>query len=229
LHDQECEVDNKRVLIQCAASKVPTAGFLKTQTGRRVKFVARPDEAPKDEWFYAQPDDQSDVPGQTWRQELERYNQNSENPLGLLKAYSLYENDVYRELVATLGAENVFILSAGWGIVSADYLLPDYDITFALTKPKHGYKRRHPQDNKYHDFCHLRCDAPGTLVTFCSKGYLPLFRNLTTLLTVNKIVFYAAADPPQDSGWRKIHFQTRDFRRWPYDCAREFLRGEISI
>ena len=51
---------------------------------------------------------------------------------------------VYRELVHALGAENVFILSAGWGLLSADFLTPNYDITFSATAER--YKRRRVRD-----------------------------------------------------------------------------------
>jgi hypothetical protein len=110
--------------------------------------VAHPEQAPFGaEWLYAHPDGRSDVPGQTWRQQLVAYNTSArDNPLGLLEAYRLYKNPVYDELVVAYGLANVFILSAGWGLIRADYLLPDYDITFTSTKPADRYKRRMPGD-----------------------------------------------------------------------------------
>ncbi len=49
------------IVIQCAASKTPRAGHLRTRDGQRVVFVARPDEAPPEPGVvYARPDDISD-------------------------------------------------------------------------------------------------------------------------------------------------------------------------
>jgi hypothetical protein len=72
--------------------------------------------------------------------------------MGLLPAWQLYDRPVYRELVHALGAENVFILSAGWGLLSADFLTPNYDITFSKTAKR--YKRRRVRD-RYRDFCRV--------------------------------------------------------------------------
>ena len=62
-----------------------------------MKFVAHPEQAPSStEWLYAHPDGVSDVPGQTWRQQLVSYNANPrDNPLGLLEAYRLYQKSKY--------------------------------------------------------------------------------------------------------------------------------------
>ncbi len=219
-----------KVIIQCAASKAPDAGFLTTRTGLPVKFVAHPNQAPRGEqWHYAHPDDPSDVPGQSWRQQLVSYNTVGHNDaFKLLEAYRLYRNPVYAGLVAAYGVDDVFILSAGWGLVRADYFLPNYDITFAKLKPEKRYKHRRP-DDIYNDFCHIQGDTTGPIVSFCSKDYLPLFRELTDPLPLAKVVFYAAADRPEHRGWQVKYFETKNFRKWPYDCAGEFLNGNISI
>ena len=77
-------------------------------------------------YVYAHPDDLSDS-GITWRERLLRYNrQPGTNPLGLLRAWELYQNAVYSRLVRTYGIERVYILSAGWGLITADFLTPNY-------------------------------------------------------------------------------------------------------
>ena len=56
------------------------------------------------------------------------YNNNpAGNSLGLLPVYRLYANPVYERLVDKLGVANVYILSAGWGLIRADFLTPSYD------------------------------------------------------------------------------------------------------
>ncbi len=77
------------IVIQCAGSKVPEVGHLRTRGGQRVVFVARPDQAPpKPGVIYARPDDMSDDGRSTWRARLLAYNDEpGENELGLLPAY----------------------------------------------------------------------------------------------------------------------------------------------
>jgi hypothetical protein len=220
------EEQSMQVVIQCASSKVQDAGFLRTRTDQPVKFVAHPMRAPRnEELLYFHPDDNSDIPGQSWRQQLVAYNENQrDNPLRLLQAYRLYEHSVYRELVDALGQPNIFILSAGWGLVHADYLLPDYDITFKVgVEP---YKRRAPND-RYNDFCHLSGSEVGPLVYFGGKDYLSLFHTLTRSLPCEKIVFFATDKPPGYREWRTVRFPR--FTNWHYQCAREFLAGRLSV
>jgi hypothetical protein len=179
-----------KLVIQCAGRKQPHAGSLRTRTAQRVKFVARPEQAPSStEWFYAHPDGVSDVPGQTWRQQLVSYNANlRDNPLSLLEAYQLYRNSIYQELVASFGLTNVFILSAAWGLVRADYLLPYYDLTFAHTKPGDGYKRRMQWD-KYDDFSQLSNEEHGPIVYFGGNNYLPLLKKVTGHIHCDSYLF----------------------------------------
>src|SRR6476661_5883375 len=119
------------VVIQCAGSKRSNAGVLRTIDSKPVKFVARPDLAPKDDFIYARPDDPSDR-GARWREALLSYNEDAGgNPLGLLRACELYSPAIYQQLADGVGRERLFILSAGWGLLGADFLTPDYDITFS--------------------------------------------------------------------------------------------------
>lgn len=165
------------------------------------------------------------MPGQSWRQLLAKYNNERNNVHGLLEAYRLYQNPIYEQLVKKLGAPNVFILSAGWGLVQADYLLPNYDITFKKLKSAELYKhRRH--DDKYNDFCHLRDDEPGPIAFFGTKLYLSLLSRLTGSLTCDKVLFYISADPPPVLlGWRAKRFETTARTNWHYICARKLLEG----
>ena len=84
-----------KVVIQCAASKRSNAGHLITRDGKPVDFVARPQLAPAEaNRIYARPDDISDR-GMSWREQLRKYNENEKtNPLRLLPAYRLYENNI---------------------------------------------------------------------------------------------------------------------------------------
>jgi len=105
------------VVMQCAGSKRDGAGHLTTKDGRPVSFVAHPELAPPAAGrLYARPDDQSDR-GASWREQLVAYNMTPhDNALGLLPAFELYKNDIYRALVSRFGIEDSYILSAGWGL-----------------------------------------------------------------------------------------------------------------
>lgn len=167
-------------VIQCAATKRPDAGRLRKQDGTPVEFVADPAKAPStDAYAYARPDDLSDT-GVTWRQVLLQYNAApANNPLGLLRAFELYETPAYRRLVERFGMGKTYILSAGRGLIGASFLAPDYDITFRATaKQKAPYKFRRKTD-RYEDLCMLPPDTPEQIVFFGGKDYVPLFCKLT--------------------------------------------------
>ena len=135
------------VVIQCAAGKKPDAGHLLGTDGRKVMFVADPDavltrsQIPPGRssgvtYAHARPDDISDT-GKSWRTILRECNREygadpGGNPHGLLPAWQLYQHPIYKCLAGRYGLKRLYILilSAGWGLIPADYLTPVYDITF---------------------------------------------------------------------------------------------------
>ena len=214
------------VVIQCAGRKRGRAGFLKTRDGTPVSFVAQPQLAPPAERrVYARPDDLSDLGG-SWREQLLAYNENpGDNPLGLLPAFELYENEIYRALVTRFGMERTYILSAGWGLINAAFLTPSYDITFSASAE--DFVRRRNGDF-YRDFCMLPNDVGGPIVFFGSRGYVPLFAELTRFVKGEKTVFYSASQPPVAPGCLLERFDTRKRTNWQYECATAFLSGEAK-
>ena len=212
------------IVIQCAAGKCSGAGTLKTPDGIPVLFVADPEQAPTDrKIIYARPDDLF-ADGLTWRDHLLDYNNNDKkkNPLDLRPAYRLYANGTYHMLVEKFGLESVFILSAGWGLISADFLTPDYDITFSsMAEP---YKRRRKRD-VYYDFSMLPDDSDD-VVFFGGKDYLPLFCQLTTEIRGRKTIYYNSVNCPNlPSGFDSVLYETRTRTNWHYECARALIRG----
>jgi hypothetical protein len=177
--------------------------------------------------MYARPDDLSDS-GLSWRKVLLKYNEASDgNPLRLYPAYQLYENKVYGRLVDRLGMQNVYILSAGWGLIRADFLTPRYDITFSPSAD--CWKRRKTAD-RYDDFRMLLPDnTDGDIVFFGGKDYLPLFCSLTDMTRVTKIVVYNSATVPQLNGCTLRRFETTTRTNWHYECANAFPDGSINI
>lgn len=216
-----------KIVIQCAASKNPEAGHFRTARDGQILFVAHPDRAPQvGGLVHAHPDETSDQPGKTWRQLVGDYNARpGNNPFGLYPAYRLYANETYRTLVACYGAEQVYILSAGWGLIRADFLTPQYDVTFKQNVEPH--KRRRQRD-RYHDFQQLP-DDDDEVVFFGGKDYLPLFCALTGGFRSPRIVFYNAQTPPAAPGCSLVRYETSMRTNWHYACAREFAAGAIGV
>lgn len=165
------------VVMQCAGSKRNNAGCLKTKDGKPVSFVAHPEFAPpSDSCVYARPDDASDAGG-TWRNQLLIYNASpGDNPLGLLPAFELYDNDIYRALVKHYGVGQTYILSAGWGLIDAAFLTPAYDITFSAQADKFVRRRKR---NVFRELSLLPAETMAQIVFIGSKEYVPLFASLT--------------------------------------------------
>ena len=209
------------VVIQCAASKDPNAGSLATADGNPVLFVADPATAPRrPKVEYRHPDDLAPS-GLSWRDELVQYNETyrakGANPLGLLPAWRLYANPAYKHLVNRLGEDKVFILSAGWGLISAPFLTPDYDITFSGNAE--AYKRRRNQD-RYADFSMLPKDPSHPIHFVGGKSYVSLFLRLTAGTDAERVIHYVGDYPPPPApNCRGRRFETNRRTNWHYECA----------
>ncbi|MVZ88207.1 hypothetical protein GPZ74_30340 [Burkholderia pseudomallei] len=220
-----------KIVIQCAGRKIqsnPDAGF-RSSDNQRIKFVAHPELAPhSDSYVYVKPDDLFDG-AQTWRQHLLNYNRTHQNnPCHLLPAYRLYSNPIYRKLVERFGIEKIFILSAGWGLIRSDFLIPDYDITFSVGKNVERYARRIKSDS-FSDFRLLPDD--GEKITFLGgKDYLPLFTKLTADLIGPKVVFYnTKSDLQLGTGFIVKRFETNRQTNWQYECAQMLVDAAINL
>ena len=204
----------------------PSARSLRTSDEREVLFVAQPDLAPPDAiQHYARPDDVSDD-GRTWRERLVAYNAVADNPLNLLPAYKLTRPMPMALLADRFGLGRLFILSAGWGLIAADFLTPVYDITF--TTAADDWKRRRKGD-RYQDFCMLS-DDNDPIVFVGGKDYLPLFSNLTARLQAPKIVFFNSGKAPTlAEGFEVVRYPTTTRTNWHYECARDLAAGNLDL
>ncbi|MFC3723125.1 DUF6884 domain-containing protein [Neoaquamicrobium sediminum] len=150
-----------------------------------------------------------------------RYNADPQgDPLGLLPAISLYTHPTYRRLAEAIDPNRLFILSAGWGLLPASYLTPNYDITFSpMAEP---YKRRRRAD-RYQDFAILPDNVDEPMVFFGGKDYVQLFASLTRTHRGPRTVFYNSQLPPNASGCRLERFATTTRTNWHYECAGGWL------
>lgn len=210
-------------VIQCAGSKRSDAGFMRTREGLPVVFVAHPELAsPTRGVAYAAPD-QSCGAGMTWRSAIDAYNEDFRkrgiNPFRLLAACDLYQNHIYRDLADHFGRTKTYILSAGWGLIAADTLIPNYDITF--NSQAEPMARRYRTD-WFNDACML-ADSSESIVFFGSQHYVPLFAGLTRGNRSDKMVFYNAKLPPEAPGCTLVRFKTTMRTNWQYQCAANFM------
>jgi hypothetical protein len=216
-----------RVVIQCAGSKRPEAGTFRTADSRRVAFVADPALGPcTPDVLYAHPDEPSDQPGQTWRDRVVEANRTRTNPCGLLPAGRLYAPEAYALLERFVGPERLFILSAGWGLVRSDFLLPRYDITFSGSAARH--KRRRPA----HDFADFNAldGLPADDTAFLGgKDYLPLFLRLSAACRGRRLVLHNSTVPPAAPGCGLQAFRTSCRTNWHYQCARALASGSLEL
>ena len=216
-----------KIVIQCAGRKKREAGYLKSLDGRRVCFLAYPEYAPENgDIIYARPDDLSDT-GRTWRDELLFYNENpGNNPLGLLPAWKLYEDSTYGELAQKYGTENLYILSAGWGLISANFLTPKYNITFSSKGERHV--RRNAED-QYKDFSMLSMNKGEPVVFFTCGPYVKQACELTKNYKGPRHLFYNSKNLPDAPNCNLHRYKTNRRTNWHYECAKAFIDGKIGI
>jgi hypothetical protein len=224
-----------KIVMQCCATKNPSAASFNVN-GRCVRFVAQPARHPRPEsGMFVRPDDPMQGTSLSWRQHLTAYNQRTDNPDGLLPAGELYEPpqcpSLYRQLLDHVGAANFYILSAGWGLIRASFLTPDYDITFANLDKEDRWKRRTVNDI-YQDYRQLAQQdiSPDEPVYFIgAAAYLSLYRGLTQAIIARKVVYYASAKTDtSDADYQYIHYNTGGWNtNWQYRCAQDFLADRI--
>ena len=227
--------DDAVFVIQCAARKCRWAGRFQRPDGTRVLFVGDPTAAPTNHnAVYKHPDDLVSAT-QSYREEVVgydlRWRKNSmANPFGLLPAWKLYEHPIYGQLVARFGVSRVFILSAGWGLVSSDFLTPYYDVTFRRSAAKHKYRRH--SDNGFRDLMMLETGR-APVVFFGGSDYRALFCRLTEGVNAERIVFYRAGAetnvPRLSCGATRRAFNTRTRTNWHYECAKAVIAGRLAI
>ena len=221
------------IIIQCAGKKIPGAGSLQKPDGRKVKFVAHPEKAPANARYdYAHPDDKMTGTDHSWRDELLLYNNRhnnapENNPLGLLPAWQLYANPTYALLKKHYGIEHLYILSAGWGLLRANFLTPGYDITFSRIKGKGHILRR--ESDSYNDLRILPADTDQPFVFFVSKAYAQLASELTKEVKGKRYLFYNSNHPPHAPGCDLLKYDTNMSTNWQYQCAKDFVCEKIKI
>ena len=225
-----------KIIIQCCASKVPFAGTFKTKTGKPIHFVANPSAVYENTECYYRPDDLIPWSNMSWRAFLKKYNDNYKlkkyNPDNLLMSGDLYSPPAYSDLINKFGYENVYVLSAGWGLVRSDYLLPSYDITFSY---RAANLKRRKQNDHYHDFNELYYNMSSInenekIYFFGGNSYLPLLYRLLSKIPADKIIYYISENVPKKTRYKYIRYPNPSGRKtnWHYDCIQDYIHGCIE-
>jgi len=130
-------------------------------------------------------------------------------------------------LVATFGAQSVFILSAGWGLIRSDFLTPEYDITFSTQKKVPAWARRSKRlSSPLPDLNHLAgaVSSPDEPVHFFGgRDSLPLLQALTGHLGL-RVVVHHKGDRPSPSCFAYEPFACDRNQNWHYVAAEAFIR-----
>ena len=204
-----------RIVVQCCAKK--RGGHVRRSNGTPVNFVAHPEYAVgSDLESHVHPDGPRDELNDSWRDFLSEYNESGQNPLGLMKAWQLYmpaKHRIYERLVDRFRECNVFICSAGWGLIQSTFLTPYYDVTFS-GKEKDRYRRQliqRKKNDRFDDYNHL---APAlgpneSVYLFLTNAYLPPYWDL---MGTAGAVWNAAE-----------MYSGRKYTNWHYDYINELL------
>jgi len=193
---------SKIIVIQCSNGKQKNAGSF---GGGKIKFEAHPEPGAK---LTYHPDKKIPDMEVTWRDYVMLYNQKVNNPDELLPAAKLYKNKMYQKIIDEVGIKNVYILSAGWGLIRGDYLIPKYDITFSGAAKK---KNRRKKNDLYNDFNQLP-KTKKEVHFFGGKDYLELFYTLTKDIAPKcNITIHHASETEKHPEY--------NYEKWPVKCT----------
>jgi hypothetical protein len=213
--------------VLCCSSKKNKDWF--SYKGQDIKFVASPQIALKDEFTYYKPDDPIPGENRTWRDLV--LNGQNDPKLDLVPAYELYSRDIYRDLYLEFG-NRFYILSAGWGIIRADFKIPAYDITYS-TAPKAPKYAKRKDNHGWKDINHLTVDVSAKkfkpdseVILFAGSDYVSPFCAMVQSIPYppyRKTIVYKSEKVRRMSEQRpEFHyefFKTSNNTGWVYEAA----------
>jgi hypothetical protein len=218
-----------KLIISCCERK---NGKLFIHNGETINFVSNINEftpnKPNDGLFF-HPDDLIPNEKITWRNLVSQQEIRND----LLQTYNLYRPKIYSSLFQHFGFD-LFIFSAGWGIVRADYKLPKYDVTFSNGNNIPTYAIRN-QDDIFNDFNQLEgIDENERIIFIGGKNYVLPFCLLTDHLPNEKIIYYKNKDVLKNNPYKKnnfqfIYYETNRRTNWHYEIADKLIKKEIKL
>ena len=129
----------------------------------------------------------------------------------------------------TFGTDKVFILSAGWGLIAAHFLTPNYGITFSNSaRKKNPYECLSKRYPLYPNFSMIPKETSSHVVFLGGKDYIPLFCQ-TTMRIARRTVLYNAVVPPDAPGCVLQRYETSTRTNWHYECAQALISGTLAL
>jgi hypothetical protein len=216
-----------KIIISCCDRK--NGGPL-IHNGEVINFVSHVDQVVPNDEMYFHPDDLVPNEDITWRELVRQQGLNN----NLQLAHELYRPSIYNSLFQNYG-NDLFIISAGWGIIRADYRLPKYNVTFSNTNIIPNYARRNHGDI-FHDCNHLEgIEANERIIVIAGSDYVLPFCQLTEDLPNEKIIIYKNQNllnnnPYLDNNnFQFQNYQTNRRTNWHYEFAERLMKNEIEI
>lgn len=216
-----------KIVISCCDRK---NGEPFIHNGEIINFVSHVDQVVPNDGMNFHPDDLIPNENVTWRELVNQQGLNN----NLQPAYELYRQPIYNSLHQYYGNE-LFIFSAGWGIIRADFRLPKYNITFSNNNNIPLYARRNLGD-VFDDFTHLEgIEANERIVLIAGSNYVIPFCQLTENLPNEKIIIYKNQNLLNNNPYLNNnnfnfqHYQTNRRTNWHYEFAQRLINNEIEI
>lgn len=124
------------------------------------------------------------------------------------------------------GVQNVFILSAGCGLIPE---LPNALLRPLPSSASAEVYKWWLQADGYRDLNRLPAGEAMTSSSSAGRDYLPQFCALTAVTKGKRIVFYSSAKPPSAPGCQLRPFHTSTRTNWHYGCGNAFVNGSLTI
>jgi len=227
-----------KIVIQCAGAKNESAPSLCLH-GNPLKFVGNPRAGALDcicPW--------DTIPGGnalTWIDCVRAFNNLGNSPAAVFRAMditpihhedlyqcgALYSPHIYEQLLGKFGLVDVYILSAGWGLIRADRFVPNYNVTFSNAQGVPTSARVTPDERAGHPSIDEGILGTDEIHLFISQKYLAYW-NLTfgPQLATRKIILHWY----KPSVFSTVQVETHDCRgrktNWHYTAAQQFLVAE---
>jgi hypothetical protein len=223
------------VVIQCAGPKFPGATLALNNAA--LNFVGKPWLVPPN--GRAPWDILPESGKRTWIDSVRDYNSGNGalsagdvaarvsvmGQNGLTETGELYRRPIYRQLIHAYGIKNVFILSAGWGLIRADDKIPIYNVTFSNNA---GVAHISPADRSRHGTIRNTINGNNEIHLFITPQYLRYWVSLFPQSGNRRIILHwrkGQKDPHNWTGNITRH-DCPNQRTWPYDAAAQFCSVE---
>jgi hypothetical protein len=209
--------------VLCCSSKKNKGFFLYKK--QSIKFVASPIKAPGDGCIYYRPDDIIPGENKTWRDLVLEQKEPD-----LVPAYLLYcPPDVYHGLYRKF-RNRFYILSAGWGIIRADFKIPAYDITYSTAQKVPNHARR-TNNYGWKDINHLKEDAADfkedpTVILFAGSDYVHPFCKMTeSIQNRKKIILFNSKKfkEGKEGDFEYKQYRTNTKTNWHIEAAKRLM------